>query len=76
MAVIKNTIKPTIMGSILECDTVTEYLDRIKGQFTSSSKTYTTQLIKQLVTERYSGNGGIREHILRIWLSRMSSLSI
>ena len=39
MAVIKNTIKPAIVGSIPECNTVTEYLDRIKSQFTSSSKT-------------------------------------
>ena len=66
LAVIKNTIEPTIVGSIPECDTVTEYLERIKSQFTGSSKTYATQLIKQLVTERYSGNGGIREHILRM----------
>ena len=66
LAVIKNTIEPAIVGSILECDTITEYLDRIKCQFTSSSKTYATQLIKQLVTEWYSGYGGIREHILRM----------
>ena len=45
---------------------MTQYLDRIKSQFTGTSKTYATQLIKQLVTERYSGNGGIREHILRM----------
>ena len=38
LAVIKNMIEPAIMGSIPECDTVTEYLDRIKSQFTSSSK--------------------------------------
>ena len=44
MVVIKNTIEPAIMGSILECDTVIEYLDRIKSQFTGSSKTYATQL--------------------------------
>ena len=31
LAVIKNTIEPAIMGSIPECDTVTEYLDRIKS---------------------------------------------
>ena len=42
LAVIKNTIDPVIMGSILECDTVTEYLDRIKSQFTGSLKTYAT----------------------------------
>jgi hypothetical protein len=63
--VIKNTIEPAIVGSIPECDTVTEYLDRIKSQFTSSSKIYATQLIKQLVTERYT-SGGIREHIPRM----------
>ena len=66
LVVIKNTIEPVIVGSILECDTVTKYLDRIKSQFTGSSKTYATQLIKQLVTERYSKNDGIREHILRM----------
>ena len=40
LAVIKNMIEPVIMGSILECDTVTKYLDRIKSQFTGSLKTY------------------------------------
>jgi hypothetical protein len=65
LAVIKNTIEPVIVGLIPECDTVTEYLDRIKSQFTGSLKTYAIQLIKQLVIERYSGGGsGIREHIL------------
>ena len=31
LAMIKNTIEPAIVGSILECDTVTEYPDRIKS---------------------------------------------
>ena len=56
LAVIKNTIELAIVDSILECDTITEYLDRIKSQFTGSSKIYATQLIKQLVTENYSKN--------------------
>ncbi len=42
LAVVKNTIEPTILGSIPECDTVSEYLERIKSQFTGSSKTYAT----------------------------------
>ena len=65
LAVIKNMIEPAIVGSILECDTVIEYLDRIKSQFTDSSKIYATQLIKQLVTECYSYNEGIRELTMR-----------
>ena len=40
LAMIKNMIEPAIVGSIPECDTVTEYLDRIKSQFTGSSKIY------------------------------------
>ncbi len=70
LAVVKNTIEPTILGSIPECDAVSEYLERIKSQLTSSSKTYATQLLKQLVTERYHG-GGVRDHILR--MSNMAS---
>jgi hypothetical protein len=69
VAVIKNTIKPTIMGSIQECDTVIEYLERIKSQFYGSSKIYAIQLIKQLMTERYTGGGNdtnIREHIPKL----------
>jgi hypothetical protein len=69
VAVIKNTIESTIMGSIQECNTVIEYLERIKSQFYGSSETYATQLIKQLMTERYSGGGngtGIREHIFKL----------
>jgi hypothetical protein len=57
------------MGSIQECDTVTEYLERIKSQFYGSSKTYATQLIKQLMTKRYTGGGndtGIIEHISKL----------
>jgi hypothetical protein len=57
------------MGSIQECDTVPEYLERIKSQFYGSSKTYATQLIKQLMTDKYTGGGngnGIREHISKM----------
>ena len=44
-------IKNTIVGSIAECASVGEYLEKIKSQFTGSSKIYATQLLKQLVTK-------------------------
>ncbi|KAM0865324.1 hypothetical protein ACQ4PT_043347 [Festuca glaucescens] len=67
MAFIKNTIEDAIVGSIAECAPIGEFLEKIKSQFTGSSKIYTTQLLKQLVTEKYTGGGhGIREHILRM----------
>ena len=66
-AFIKNTIEHAIVGSIAECDSAQEFLEKIKSQFTGFSKIYATQLLKQLVTENYTGGGhGIREHILRM----------
>ena len=65
VAVIKNTIDPNILGSIGECDSTAEYLEKIKNQFTGSSKTYATQIIEQLVTKKYYGSAGtIRDHIM------------
>jgi hypothetical protein len=34
LAVIKNTTEPALVGSILDCDTVIECLERIKSQYT------------------------------------------
>jgi hypothetical protein len=49
MAFIKNTIENAIAGSIEECSSIGEFLEKIKSQFTGSSKMYATQLLKQLV---------------------------
>jgi hypothetical protein len=65
LAMIKNTIESALVDSIPNCDTVVECLEQIKSQFIGSSKTYATQLIKQLITKKYTG-GGIREHILKM----------
>jgi hypothetical protein len=51
MAFIKNTIENAIAGSIEECTSVGEFLEKIKSQFTGSSKVYATQLIN---TEKYT----------------------
>ena len=67
MTFIENTIEPSLASSMEGCTSAGEYLERIKSQFTSSSKQYATQMLKQLMTEQYTGGGkGIREHILRM----------
>jgi hypothetical protein len=65
LIVAKATIADPIRGSIPDCDTTTEYLQKVKNQFTGSSKVIASTLIKKLVNEKYS-SGGIREHILKI----------
>ena len=65
LMVAKSTILDAIRGSILDCDTTTEYLKKVESQFTGSLKTYAGTLIKKLFNEKYTG-GGIREHILKM----------
>ena len=57
LMVAKSTIKDGIRGSIPMCDTATEYLERVRNQFTGSTKATASTLIKQLVNERYSSGG-------------------
>ena len=65
LIVIKSSIEDPIRGAILKCTTATEYLKKVEGQFTGSSKAYVSTLIKKLVNEKYTG-GGIREYILKM----------
>ena len=70
LMVIKSSIVEAIRGAVPDCKTAKEYLNKVGSQFTGSSKSYASTLIKKLVTEKYSG-GGVREHILR--MSNMAS---
>jgi hypothetical protein len=71
LMVIKSSIKEAIRGGILDCETDKEYLKKVESQFTGSSKTYASTIIKRLVTEKYSFGSGVREHILK--MSNMAS---
>jgi hypothetical protein len=71
LMVIKNSIKEGIRGGILDCETAKEYLKKVESQFTYSSTTYASTIIKRFVTEKYSFDSGVREHILK--MSNMAS---
>jgi hypothetical protein len=65
LMVIKERISESIQGAISECETAVEYLEKVESQFTGSLKTYTSSLIKRLISEKYTG-GCVRDHILRM----------
>jgi hypothetical protein len=65
LMVIKERISEGIRGTIPECETAVEYLEKVESRFTSSSKAYASSLIKRLISEKYTG-GGVRDHILRM----------
>ena len=49
---IKGSIMEAIRGAIPECNTASEYLEKVKSQFTGSSKAYASTLIRKLVTTK------------------------
>jgi hypothetical protein len=71
---IKSSIMEAIWGAIPPCETTKEYLKKVESQIIVSLKTYTSTIIKRLVTEKYSLGSGVREHILKMsnmtWLCR------
>jgi hypothetical protein len=71
LMVIKSSITDAIRGAIRNYETAKEYLTKVESQFTDSSKTYASTIIKSLVTEKYSFGSGVREHILKV--SNMAS---
>jgi hypothetical protein len=71
LMVVKSSIKEAIRGGIPNYETAKEYIKKMKSQFTGSSKTYASIIIKRLVTKKYSFDSGVREHILK--MSNMTS---
>ncbi|XP_021304786.1 uncharacterized protein LOC110430906 [Sorghum bicolor] len=61
--VIKKTITEGLRGAIPECETAKEYLEKVKNQFTGSTKAHASTLIQKLTNMRFTG-GSVREHIL------------
>jgi len=70
LMVMKGSTSDAIKMAIPDCDTASEYLAKVKSQFTGSSKAYAAILAEQLINKKYTG-GGIREHILE--MSRMAN---
>ncbi|WVZ54656.1 hypothetical protein U9M48_005421 [Paspalum notatum var. saurae] len=64
---IKKTLIPSIQGAIPECESATEYLQKIKDQFTGSTKAYAGALIKKFANAECDGSG-IREYIFETFI--------
>ncbi|KAK2997925.1 hypothetical protein RJ639_024867 [Escallonia herrerae] len=63
LMIMKGSITTAIRGAILDSDNAKLYLALIEEQFQDSSKAHVTTLITKMVTLKYSGSNGIREHI-------------
>ncbi|KAD6795845.1 hypothetical protein E3N88_06741 [Mikania micrantha] len=61
---IKNSISPIIRGAIPDLPNAKAYLTAVEEQFKGTSKAHASTLIMKLVSTKYDGVSGIREHIM------------
>ncbi|KAK3024423.1 hypothetical protein RJ639_043381 [Escallonia herrerae] len=66
LMIMKGFITTAIRGVIPDSDNAKLYLAHIEEQFQDSSKAHAITLITKMVTLKYSGSNGVREHILRM----------
>ncbi|KAI3796686.1 hypothetical protein L1987_39365 [Smallanthus sonchifolius] len=64
LVLMKNSISPIIRGAIPDSKDAKTYLAYVKDQFKGTSKVHAHTLILKLVTAKYDGISGIREHIM------------
>ncbi|KAK2965309.1 hypothetical protein RJ640_010634, partial [Escallonia rubra] len=71
LMIMKGYITTAIRGAIPDSDNAKLYFAHIEEQFQGSSNAHATTLITRMVTLKYSGSNGFREHIL--WMNDMTS---
>ncbi|GAV79501.1 UBN2_2 domain-containing protein, partial [Cephalotus follicularis] len=64
LMIMKNSISVAIRGAIHDSNDAKTYLASMEEQFKSSSKAHASTLIMKMLTTRYDGTSGVREHIM------------
>ncbi|GKB34980.1 hypothetical protein Tco_0879922 [Tanacetum coccineum] len=64
LMIIKNSISVAIRGAIPDSENAKDYLSSVKEQFKGTSKAHASTLILKMLTTKYDGVSGVREHIM------------
>ena len=64
LMIIKNSISVAIRGAIPDSENAKEYLSSVEEQFKGTSKAHASTLILKMLTTKYDGTSGVREHIM------------
>lgn len=64
LMVIKNSICVAIRGAIPDSENAKTYLESVEEQFKGTSKAHASTLILKMLTTKYDGVNGVREHIM------------
>nr|XP_043614323.1 uncharacterized protein LOC122586392 [Erigeron canadensis] len=63
---VKNSIPLGLRGDIPESDKVKDYLKSVEDYFKGSSKAHASNLMLKMLTLKYDGSSGVREHIMKM----------
>ncbi|GAV67298.1 UBN2_2 domain-containing protein, partial [Cephalotus follicularis] len=64
LMIMKSSISVAIRGAIPYSNDAKTYLASVEEQFKGSSKAHASTLIMKMLTTRYDGTSGVREHIM------------
>ncbi|GAV88847.1 UBN2_2 domain-containing protein, partial [Cephalotus follicularis] len=64
LMIMKSSISIAIRGAIPDLNDAKTYLASVEEQFNGSSKAHASTLIMKMLTTRYDGISGVREHIM------------
>ncbi|KAL4577360.1 hypothetical protein LXL04_013469 [Taraxacum kok-saghyz] len=62
--IIKNSISMPIREAIPDSKNAKTYLESVEEQFRGTSKAHASTLILKMLTTKYDGSSGVREHIM------------
>ncbi|XP_043705415.1 uncharacterized protein LOC122655275 [Telopea speciosissima] len=66
VTLMKRSIPENMKASVEKMDTTTEYMAAIKEVFEVSQSAEKAELMNQILSAKFDGNGSVREHILEI----------
>ncbi|XP_028084661.1 uncharacterized protein LOC114285766 [Camellia sinensis] len=66
LMIMKGSITPAIQGAIPVSESALSYMKSIEEQFIGTSKSLASTLMIKMMTMKYDGFSGVREHILKM----------
>lgn len=66
LMIMKGSITPTIRGAIPDSDNAMTYIKSVEKQFLGTSKSLASTLMIKMITMKYDGHSGVREHIMKM----------
>ncbi|GAV83658.1 UBN2_2 domain-containing protein, partial [Cephalotus follicularis] len=64
LMIMKSSMSVAIRGAVPDSNDAKTYLASVEEQFKGSSKAHTSTIIMKMLTTRYDGTSGVREHIM------------